>query len=100
MSVEGRRAAHCTVGMPLDALTSGEVRLSQREHEIATLIRAGKSSSEIAQALFVSPTTVAFHRKNLRRKLGLGKRSPSLATYLARPLLPREAGYAAGIGDV
>ena len=84
---------------PLDALTSGEVRLSQREHEIANLIRAGKSSSEIAQALFVSPTTVAFHRKNLRRKLGLGTRSPSLAAYLARPLPPREEGYAAGISD-
>ena len=84
---------------PLDALTSGEVRLSQREHEIANLIRACKSSSEIAQALFVSPTTVAFHRKNLRRKLGLGTRSPSLAAYLARPLLPREEGYAAGISD-
>jgi PAS domain-containing protein/DNA-binding CsgD family transcriptional regulator len=85
---------------PLDALTSGEVRLSQREHEIANLIRAGKSSSEIAQALFVSLTTVAFHRKNLRRKLGLGPRSPSLAAYLARPLAPREEGHAASTGVV
>ena len=84
-AIQNLRELATPLAAPLDALTSGEVRLSQREHEIATLIRAGKSSGEIAQALFVSPTTVAFHRKNLRRKLGLGKRSPSLATYLARP---------------
>ena len=55
----------------LDALAGSETWLSVREREIANLIRAGKSSSEIAEALFISPTTVAFHRKNLRRKFGL-----------------------------
>lgn len=75
---------------PLDALTGREARLSRREHEIANLIRAGRSSDEIARLLVVSPTTVAFHRKNLRRKLGLGARTPSLATFLARPRLARD----------
>jgi len=84
-AIQNLRELANPLAAPLDALASGELRLSQREHEVANLIRAGKSSSEIAQALFVSPTTVAFHRKNLRRKLGLGTRSPSLATYLARP---------------
>ncbi len=99
-AIQNLRELANPLAAPLDALTSGEARLSKREHEIANLIRAGKSSSEIARALFVSPTTVAFHRKNLRRKLGLGTRSPSLATYLARPRPPREEGHAAGIGDV
>ena len=98
-AIQNLRELANPLAAPLDALTSGEVRLSRREHEIANLIRAGKSSSDIAQALFVSATTVAFHRKNLRRKLGLGMRSPSLATYLTRPLQPREEGHAAGVGD-
>ena len=68
----------------LDALAGSGTWLSVREREIANLIRAGKSSSEIAEALFISPTTVAFHRKNLRRKFGLAAHGPSLAAHLAR----------------
>jgi len=68
----------------MDALAGSETWLSVREREIANLIRAGKSSSEIAEALFISPTTVAFHRKNLRRKFGLAAHGPSLAAHLAR----------------
>jgi PAS domain S-box-containing protein len=59
-------------------------QLTPREREIAGLIRVGRSSSEIAEALYISPTTVAFHRKNLRRKLGLGPRGPRLASHLGR----------------
>jgi PAS domain-containing protein/DNA-binding CsgD family transcriptional regulator len=68
----------------LDALAGSETWLSVREREIANLIRAGRSSSEIAEALFISPATVAFHRKNLRRKFGLAAHGPSLAAHLAR----------------
>ncbi len=71
----------------LDALAGSDTWLSVREREVANLIRAGKTSREIAEALFISPTTVAFHRKNLRRKFGLGPHGPSLAAHLAR--LPR-----------
>jgi PAS domain S-box-containing protein len=60
------------------------VPLTPREREIANLIRIGKSSDEIAAALYVSPATVAFHRKNLRRKLGLGPRGPRLVTHLSQ----------------
>jgi PAS domain S-box-containing protein len=58
--------------------------LTLREREIASLIRAGKTSSEIAEALFISPGTVAFHRKNIRRKLGLERHGPRLSTHLSR----------------
>jgi PAS domain S-box-containing protein len=78
----------------LDALTGAQVQLTRREREIATLIRAGKSSSEIAEALYISPATVASHRKSLRRKLGLERRGPWLGTYLAR--LPLEGQDQAG----
>ena len=98
-AIQNLRELANPLAVPLDALTSSEAHLTQREHEIANLIRAGKSSREIAKALFVSPTTVAFHRKNLRSKLGLGRRSPSLATYLARPRPPREGAGLAGLGE-
>lgn len=58
-------------------------KLTRREREIAHLIRAGKSSAEIAQALYISHETVAFHRKNLRKKLGLDARGARLASHLA-----------------
>ena len=59
-------------------------QLTPREREIAGLIRVGRSTSEIAEALYISPTTVSFHRKNLRRKLGLGPRGQRLASHLGR----------------
>jgi DNA-binding CsgD family transcriptional regulator len=58
--------------------------LTPREREIANLVRAGKSTAEIARALYISADTVAFHRKNLRRKLGLGGRGTRLASHLSR----------------
>jgi len=59
-----------------------DARLTPREREIARLIGVGRSTSEIAEALYISPSTVSFHRKNLRRKLGLAPRGPRLASYL------------------
>lgn len=45
--------------------------LTRREHEILQLIRAGKTTEDIARLLYLSPTTVTFHRGNIRRKLGM-----------------------------
>jgi PAS domain S-box-containing protein len=58
------------------------VQLTPREREIAGLVRVGRRTSEIAEALYISPSTVSFHRKNLRRKLGLAPRGPRLASHL------------------
>jgi PAS domain S-box-containing protein len=57
--------------------------LTRRETEVANLVRLGKTSDEIAEALHVSRSSVAFHRTNIRRKLGLAKRGPHLGTHLA-----------------
>lgn len=72
---------------PISPALEGEEgqSLTRREREIAHLIRAGKSSAEIAEALYISHETVAFHRKNLRRKLGLDGGATRLASYLAAP---------------
>ena len=48
--------------------------LTPQEMQVASLIRDGKSSKEIADILFISISTVNFHWKNLRAKLGLNKK--------------------------
>ncbi len=45
--------------------------LTRREVEILGLISQAKSSSEIAENLFISPQTVGAHRKNIMRKLNI-----------------------------
>ena len=45
--------------------------LSARERQILQLTAEGKSRKEIAFALGISEKTVAFHKNNLKRKLGL-----------------------------
>jgi DNA-binding NarL/FixJ family response regulator len=53
--------------------------LSARELQIATLIKEGKTSKEIAEILVISNKTVDYHRGNIRKKLGfrqeIGKRT-------------------------
>lgn len=50
---------------------SEKITLSNREKEILQLIANGKTSKEIAEALFIAKTTVDTHRKNIIRKLNL-----------------------------
>jgi DNA-binding NarL/FixJ family response regulator len=45
--------------------------LSTRERQILQLTAEGKSRKEVAFALGISEKTVAFHKDNLKRKLGL-----------------------------
>ena len=53
------------------ARVGASLRLSPREREILQLVSEGKSTKEIAQVLSISPKTVAFHKDNFKRKLGL-----------------------------
>ena len=43
--------------------------LTMREREILKLVAAGNKTSEIAEALFISPHTVRRHRENIMEKL-------------------------------
>lgn len=45
--------------------------LTPRQHEIISLIAAGHTSQEIATQLGLSERTIAFHRANIRTKLGV-----------------------------
>jgi DNA-binding NarL/FixJ family response regulator len=46
-------------------------KLSSREREILQLVAEGKSSSDIAQVLFISQKTVETYRSRLMQKLGI-----------------------------
>lgn len=46
-----------------------ERNISLREKEILTLISQGLTIKEIADELFISPLTVASHRRNMMTKL-------------------------------
>ena len=48
-----------------------EETISEREKEIIRCVASGKSNKEIAEELFISPHTVATHRRNINAKLGI-----------------------------
>ena len=64
-----------------DLLVS-ETNLTSSQVRIANLIRFGKSSKEIAEALSVSLKTVETHRRNIRAKFGLNRNKANLRSYL------------------
>ena len=58
--------------------------LTEKELEVARLIRAGKTSEQIATLLGKSPDTVRLQRISIRKKLGLRGRDKNLVNYLNR----------------
>jgi PAS domain S-box-containing protein len=60
--------------------------LSNAELRVATMIKNGFSSPEIARMLSVSQDTVKTHRKNIRRKLNICNTKINLTTYLRAKL--------------
>lgn len=66
----------------LQRLSNIHIVLTPQELQVATLVKDGRSSKEIAEILNVSDTTIHFHRKNLRRKLGLQNSSANLRSHL------------------
>jgi len=66
----------------IQRLSNAHILLTPQEMQVATLVKDGRTTSEIAQVLFVSEATVSFHRKNLRSKLGLKKKQTNLRSFL------------------
>ncbi len=56
--------------------------LTPAEAEIAQMVMRGRTTKQIAQRLSRATSTVDFHRNNIRRKLGLGKRGKNLRSHL------------------
>ena len=50
-------------------------KLTEREREILRFVADGRTNQEIAEQLFISPTTVQTHRAHMMAKLGLHNRT-------------------------
>ena len=61
--------------------------LTRREKEVLQLIAAGKTNTQIAQDLFISPLTVDSHRKNLLTKLKVHNTATLIRLAMERRLL-------------
>lgn len=72
----------------LGQLTSpfaGNIRhlnFTPREIEVASLIRDGRTTKEIAEIIGVAPSAIHSHRDNIRKKLRLNGRDVNLRSYL------------------
>jgi len=62
--------------------TLGHANLTPRELEVATLVKEGKRTKEIAEIAGIAPSSVDSHRDAIRRKLGLNNKKINLRSYL------------------
>jgi DNA-binding CsgD family transcriptional regulator len=66
----------------IQKLANANILLTPQEIQVASLVKDGNASKEIADILNVAETTVHFHRKNLRKKFGLSNSQTNLRSYL------------------
>lgn len=63
-------------------LDSALSHLTPREIQVATLVKDGHTTKEIASLLDLSRRAIEFHRDNIRKKFGLKKRKLNLRSFL------------------
>jgi PAS domain S-box-containing protein len=59
-----------------------QLNLTPTEVEIASLIKEGKSTKEIAKIMGTATSSIDTHRNNIRKKLGISKENVNLRSYL------------------
>ena len=63
-------------------LSSQYLDLTPTQIQVANLVKQGKTNKDISEILHVAGRTIAFHRENIRKKLGLTNKKTNLETYL------------------
>jgi DNA-binding CsgD family transcriptional regulator len=66
----------------LNRLSSLHAILTPQEIKVAAMVRDGRSSVEIADMLMISTSAINFHRKHIRKKIGMTGSSRNLRSYL------------------
>ena len=56
--------------------------LTPRETRVASLVKSGRTTKEIARIMGVATGSIDVHRKNIRKKLGLNNRKANLLSHL------------------
>jgi DNA-binding CsgD family transcriptional regulator len=69
-----------TSGSPMDSRVA--MTLSVTELKVASLVKNGITTEEIARQLHIAETTVRTHRKNIRKKLQINHAQYSLRNFL------------------
>jgi DNA-binding CsgD family transcriptional regulator len=59
-----------------------EVQLTRRENEVLAWVARGKTNAEIAELLWLAPSTVRKHLENVYSKLGVSTRTAAVARFL------------------
>lgn len=58
------------------------IELTTREQEVLSWVARGKTNAEIAELLWLAPSTVRKHLENVYAKLGVGTRTAAVAMFL------------------
>lgn len=64
-------------------LASKFLQLSPSEIHVSNLVQQGKTTKEIAEIMYLEESTIAFHRNNIRAKLGVKNKKIGLRAYLS-----------------
>ena len=64
-------------------LTSTYLGFTPKEIQVASLIRDGKKTKDIAKVMNVSKSAIDLHRNHIRNKLGLNNKKVNLRSYLS-----------------
>jgi len=71
-----------TLSKELRGEMNSVVNLTPSEVQVATMIKNGLTSREIAEKFYISLQTVKTHRRNIRKKLNIQSPNTSLTSYL------------------
>jgi DNA-binding CsgD family transcriptional regulator len=84
LTIERARVGEAEVVVLEESVAVGQPLLTAREREVLDLVAQGKRNSDIAQDLWVSPSTIRKHLENIYEKLGVGTRTAAVHAFTQR----------------